>query len=305
MRKGYLLAAAVVMFAACSENDQTPTAPSSGPSLATGDNGMHGKPEPHVFLQRGFARPGGGGSPNLTYHSGPVLQAGKAQAIFWGSSWNTASFAGDKITGLGTFFSGFGGSNFAGTNTEYSGITTAMTYLGGGIDATTEPPSRKALTVSQAVAEACKVTGDNPDASALYLIYTSTSAGHVNYCAWHSWGNCGNGALVQVAYMPNIDNVAGCDPGGDLLGHSQGLAALANVTAHELSEAITDPRGTGWYDSGGSENADKCAWVFPSNVTLKNGSTWRAQGNWSNAHYNTSSGYANLSGQLGCINGNQ
>jgi hypothetical protein len=306
MRTRHLLAAAVVViFAACSENDQTPTAPSDGPSLATGDNGMHGKPEPHVFLRRGFARPGGGGSPNLVYHNGPVLTASKAQPIFWGSSWNSASFADDKISGLELFFQGFGGSNFAGTNTEYSNITTGMTYIPWAIDASSEPPSRKALTVSQAVAEACKVTNNSPDTSAVYFIYTSTSAGHVNYCAWHSWGSCSSGVRVQVAYMPNIDNIAGCDPGGDLLGHSQGLAALANVTAHELSEAITDPRGSAWYDSGGAENADKCAWVFPSNVTLTNKTTWRAQGNWSNAHYNDGTGYPNLSGQKGCINGNQ
>lgn len=307
MKTRYLIAAAAaILVAACSDNDQSPTAPSSAnPSFATGDNGMHGKPEPHVFLRRGFARPVKGGSPNLNFHNGPVLPASKSFAIFWGSSWTTSP--GDKITGLASFFQGFGGSNFAGTNTEYAGtngqVTTAMTYLGNTIDAT-QPPS-KALTVSQAVAEACKVSGNNPDASAVYFIYTSTTAGHVNYCAWHSWGNCSNGAPVQVAYMPNIDGIAGCDPGGSLHGHSQGLAALANVTAHELSEGITDPRGTGWYDNSGAENADKCAWVFPSDVTLKNGTTWRAQGNWSNARYTARTGYNNLSGQPGCINGNQ
>ena len=28
----------------------------------------------------------------------------------------------------------------------------------------------------------------------VYFIYTSTGAGHVSYCAWHSWGTCSNGA---------------------------------------------------------------------------------------------------------------
>src|SRR5206468_3301507 len=133
-------------------------------------------PEPHVFLQRGFARPGGGGSPNLIDHGGPVLPSSKSEAIFWGSSWSNTPFAGDKITGLDTFFGGFGGSKFAGTNTEYSGITTAMAYIGHVIDPT-EPPARKALTVSQAVAEACSATGNNPDASAVYFLHTSTGAG--------------------------------------------------------------------------------------------------------------------------------
>src|SRR5207253_7689990 len=141
----------------------------------------------------------------------------------------------------------------------------SMSYGGKTIDAT-EPPSR-ALTTSQAVSEACKISGNNPDTSAVYFIYTSTGAGHVNYCAWHSWGNCSNGAPVQVAYMPNIDGVAGCDPQDTFnTGHSQGLAALANVTSHELQEAITDPRGAGWFDSSGAENGDKCAWAFVAPV---------------------------------------
>ena len=183
----------------------------------------------------------GGGSPNLINHGGPVLQASQAEAIFWGSNWNNASFAGDKMTGLATFFSGFGGSNFAGTNTEYSSITKSMSVSRPG-DRRHDGAAAQGAHRSQAVAEACKITGNNPDPNGVYFIYTSTGAGHVSYCAWHSWGNCSNGAPIQVAYMPNIDGIAGCDPGGDLHGHSQGLAALANVTAHELSEAITDPR---------------------------------------------------------------
>jgi hypothetical protein len=291
------------VLAACSQGDQAPTSPSGDASFAVGDNGLHGKPGPHLFLRKGFARKQGG-SVNMTFHSGTVLTASTAMAIFWGSPWGdgTTTFAGDKVSGLDDFFNGFGGSNFAGTNTEYSGITRSMSYLGHRFDGTT-PPTR-ALSVSQAVAEACKITGNAPDAAAAYFIYTSTTAGHVNYCAWHSWGNCSNGRPVQVAYMPNIDGIAGCDPDPSSLNHSQGLAALANVTAHELSEAITDPRGTGWFDSGGAENGDKCAWVFPSIVTLANGSSWQAQGNWSNARYTAKTGYNNRSGQPGCINGN-
>ena len=181
--------AAVVVFAACSENDQNPTAPNS-PSLATGDNGMHGKPEPHVFLQRGFAKPGDGGSPNLINHGGPVLPSAKSKAIFWGSSWNNASFAGDKITGLDTFFRGFDGSNFAGTNTEYSNISTRLSYIGHVIDPT-EPPAQKRSPFRRPVAEACSVTGNNPDPSAVYFLYTSTTAGHVwNYLRLAQRGGC-------------------------------------------------------------------------------------------------------------------
>jgi hypothetical protein len=271
---------------------------------AHGEQGLTGAPE-HFNWDRGEAHRhgGGGGSADMSFHGGTVLTTNKTMAIFWGSQWSSATFAGDKVTGLDSFFGGFGGSNYAGDSTEYSGsngqVTTSSTYLGHVFDSTAAP--NKALTTTQAVAEACSIVGNNPDPSAVYFIYTATGAGQVSYCAWHSWGTCSNGAPVQVAYMPNLDGVAGCDPGDTWTNHSEGLAALANVTSHELSEAITDPRGAGWFDGGGAENGDKCAWSFHNVVTLKNNSTWKLQMEWSNKAYDSSSGYANTSGQLGCL----
>ena len=300
----------VAFLAACSGPDSTSTmATPTGPVADVGGNSdqLHGAPE-HLFYGKGQnARPGGGGgSALMTSHGGAILVAARTQAIFWGSEWNTSSFAGDKITGLDSFFSGFGASNYAGTNTEYTGtngqVTSATTYLGHVIDASAAPS--KAPSVSAAVAEACKMTNNSPDPTALYLLYTSTGAGHVSYCAWHSYGSCSNGAPVQVAYMPNIDGLAGCDPQDTYgTGHSQGLAAVANVTAHELSETITDPRNGGWYDSAGAENGDKCAWTFTGAVTLKNGSKWKLQQEWSNAAYTAGTGNPNGSGLKGCLQG--
>jgi hypothetical protein len=239
----------------------------------------------------------------MTYHGGGVLITDKTEAIFWGTSWST--YTGDKIMGLDAFLSGFGGSNYVGLSTEYGNSTTSITrsstYLGHVVDPSAAPP--RAINVSGAVAEACKMTGNNPDPSALYLIYTDTGAGHVSYCAWHSYGNCSNGAPIQVAYMPNIDGIAGCDPLDAWTTHSEGLAALANVTAHELSETITDPQLSAWYDSSGNEIGDKCAWVFNAPVLLENGTTWKLQMEWSNAAYTKGTGLANTKGQKGCLQG--
>jgi hypothetical protein len=80
---------------------------------------------------------------------------------------------------------------------------------------------------------------------------------------------------VQFAFFFNLDGDAGCDPQSTVTGHSQGLAALANVSGHELSEALTDPRNGGWYDRQGAENADKCAWTFNGNESFTGGSTWK------------------------------
>jgi hypothetical protein len=273
-------------------------------SPATGEQAMHGAPE-HIQYDKGHASPfRQPPSPLMTSHNGAVLTSNSTYAIFWGSQWESDSFAGDKITGMDSFFTGFGGSQYALASTEYVGsngqVTSASTYGGHQLDLSAAPS--KAPSVSAAVAEVCRMTGDNPDPNGVYFLFTATGAGHVSYCAWHSWGGCSNGAPVQVAYMPNIDGIAGCDPQDTYgTGHSQGLAALANVTAHELSEAMTDPRGAGWFDSSGQENGDKCAWAFHGPVVLSNGTSWKLQMEWSNAAY--PNGYANRNGQKGCLQG--
>jgi len=267
-------------------------------------NGANEPPGAHIFAAKGGGKKGGG-SPLMTYHGGPVLHTNTTTAIFWGSEWSSTSFQGDKVTGLDTFFGGLNKSSFASTSTEYTdgsgNVTTSSTYHGHVFDLSTAP--RRAIQVSDAVAEACKVTNDNPDPNGVYFLYTSTGAGHVNYCAWHSHGTCSNGASVQVAYMPNIDGIAGCDPQDTTTSHSEGLAALVNVTSHEWSEAITDPALNAWYDSSGEENGDKCAWSFHNDVSV-GGQQWKVQMEWSNAAYNAGTGYPNLSGQNGCLQGN-
>lgn len=86
--------------------------------------------------------------------------------------------------------------------------------------------------------------------------------------------------------------------------HSQGLAALVNVSGYELSEVRTDPQLNAWYDSSAAENADECAWAFGTPpLTFTNRSQWKIQGNWSDAAYNTGTGYPNNSGQAGCLDG--
>jgi hypothetical protein len=296
---------ATLSLAGCGPELQSPDEVGTRADAVVGDNDMAGAPE-RVFKAKGGGGSGGGGSTLMTSHGGTVLVTNKTQAIFWGAEWASASFQGDKVTGLDDFFNGFGGSKYAQTNDEYSGtngqVTASSTYLGHVFDLSAAP--KRAITTSQAVAEACKLTNNQPDANALYLLYTSTGAGHTSYCAWHSWGNCSNGAPVQVAYMPNIDGIAGCDPQDTYgTGHSQGLAAVANVTAHELSEAITDPRGGGWFDSAGAENGDKCAWSFAGAVKLSNNSTWKLQMEWSNAAFTAGTGFANRSGEKGCLQG--
>lgn len=254
-----------------------------------------------IHWAKGYAHSGAATtSPDMTFHGGTVLVSTSAAAIFWGTSW--ATNPGDKISGMDSWYSGFGGSNYAVTSDEYTGtngtVGSTVSYGGHYIDGSRASGGNNTSTI---LAEVCKVI-PKPASNGYYAVYTDLPR-KGNYCAYHSWGTCG-GVNVQFAFFWKLDGDAGCDPQSTVANESQGLKALANVSGHELSEARTDPRGAGWFDSSGAENGDKCAWTFGAPyVTFKNGTNWKIQGEWSNKAYNAGTGYANSSGQKGCLSG--
>ncbi len=299
MKKAWILAAAISVACGGAVNSTTD---SDNLDTTTGQ-GAHEPPMLGVHWAKGQGG-NAGSSPDMTSHGGPILTSSGTAAIFWGSSWANASFAGDKLGGIDSWYQGFGGSNYAATNTEYSGsngqVGTGSTYLGSQVDTSAAP--RHAPKTSDILNEVCTHIS-NPVANGYYAVYVDTPRAHAGYCAWHSWGSCA-GTPIQFAFFFNLNGDAGCDPQDTSGQHSQGLAALANVSGHELSEAMTDPRGSGWFDSGGAENGDKCAWSFGAPlVTFSNRTQWKIQGEWSNNAFDTNTGYPNRSGQNGCLSG--
>jgi hypothetical protein len=290
-------------------------------SDSAGDNldvqGGGGQPDNAILgvhWARGDAHSSGGAGAagNMNYNGGDIMPSAVTAAIFWGTSW--AGYSGDKISGIDSWYKGFGGSNYAKTSDEYTGVNSSgqkdqvgasSTHIGTFVDTSSAP--HHAPRTSAIGNEACSVLnahGITPVTNGYYAVYVDTKRGGAGYCAWHSWGTC-NGVNIQFAFFFNLDNDAGCDPQDSSGLHSQGLAAIANVSGHELSEARTDPRGAGWFDSSGGENGDKCAWTFGAPlVSFSNGTQWKIQGEWSNAAFSAGTGYPNLNGQNGCI-GNQ
>jgi len=268
----------------------------------------HGKPEPPmagVHWAKGNA-PGagvgrGGKSPNLTWHGGPIMQTTEVTAIFWGPSWTEGS---TKVTGMDSFYAGIKNTKYATTSDEYydslGNPTDAINYHGHLIDNSAASGGNQTGPI---LTEVCKMIS-SPVENGYYPVYVDFLRGNAGFCAWHSYSTCG-GIPVQFAFFFNLDGDAGCDPQDSKTGHPQGLAAIASVSGHEISEARSDPRLNAWFDSSGDENSDKCAWAFGSeSVLFSNGTSWKIQGNWSNSAYNsTTRGYLNRSGQKGCIDG--
>jgi hypothetical protein len=227
---------------------------------------LHGRPEPPmlgVHWARGFdplARAnevhaaGPRRSANMTYHGGKIMKTSNVQAIYWGTSWSGSN---PKISGLASWYQGFGGSNYIKASTEYTGsngqVGSTSSYLRSTVDNTA---AANGSSTGAILSEVCKeitsgqLTLDS-SGNGYYPVYVDRPRGNAGYCAYHSAGTC-NGQLVQFAFFFNLDNDPGCDPQDTSGVHSQGLAALANVTGHELSEARTDPRAAGWYDASAS-----------------------------------------------------
>ena len=238
------------------------------------------------------------GAANMTWHNGSVMNSADVTPIFWGTSW--ATHTGDKIVGIDAFYEGVGGTTYMNTNTEYTGlngskVTNAVTsrrHLVNGALAGSKAPTTAAVLA--AVADSLANAAQKPVANGYYPVYSDIKRGSAGYCAWHSYGTIG-GVAVQFGFFFDLDGDSGCSVGaygthpttGGFERNSAGLSALANVSGHELSEAVTDPRNGGWYDRQGAENSDKCAWTFGTSLITfpGNGSTWRIQGNWSNAAY--------------------
>jgi hypothetical protein len=235
----------------------------------------------------------------LQWYGGPVMHSTTVVPVFWGSKWSSSSFVDDKVSGLDYLYSRIGGTPYAKTNGEYydSSGNVNTTSIGKGSDLTdTSAAPLGAPSTSAVLAEVAKMTNNNPQAGAYYPVYSDQPRGSAGYCAWHSSGTI-NGKQVEFGFFFDLDGDPGCDPNSPAgLGHSQGLAALANVSGHELSEMLTDPQLNAWMDQRGSENSDKCAWTYSGTVQIGSQS-WKIQGNWSNAAANANSGYANA----GCI----
>ncbi len=142
------------------------------------------------------AKPGGGGSPLMTWHNGSIMTDSAVEVIYWGTSWTNSSFVGDKITGLATWYQGFSNSNYAKTSDEYTGTNGTVgplnTYLGDIVDSTAAGSGARTSTI---LAEVCrKIT--NPVPNGYYPVYVDLPRGHAGYCAYHSFGTC-SGVQVQ------------------------------------------------------------------------------------------------------------
>lgn len=233
---------------------------------------------------------------NLSYHYGPVMtKAAVVTPIYWGTSWTDTATVGsdnkDKVDGLTKLYQGYNNSNHAGISTQYY-QTSPTTYVSKGVTLNsaiidTSAASSDSTTIFNKIVEKVGAGTLTVTYDSYIPVYTDLPRGTAGYCAWHSYGTAnlsdGSSVVVKFAFFFNLNGDSGCDPADTRTIYKQGTEALANVSIHELAEAMTDPQLNAWYDSKGYENADKCAWNFAGGLVTLGTTAWKLQGEWSNS----------------------
>lgn len=214
-------------------------------------------------------------TPLIAYNGGLVLGTPNIYLIWYGN-WNQLNGS-DTASGqalVQNFLSGLSGSGYYQINTSY-GTPTGLISMGGQTADNYSQGSRLSDTKVQTVVSTAISSGKLPkDTNGIYLVLSSsdvseTSGFCTRYCGWHTAATI-SGSNIKYAFIGNANrclNACAAQTTGP--NGNAGVDGMISVIAHEVEEANTDPDPrSGWTDSNGSENADKCAWTFGHSLQL-------------------------------------
>jgi serine protease len=226
------------------------------------------KPRPNV-------RPASSVAEALLSHGGLVQRAPKIYVVFWG--WKSDP-SGERSYLL-NFLNSVGGSPWLQTVAQY-GAGDGPVLAGTWSDPSSLPGSPSDDQVQAEAVDAANHFGVGSSVNDQIVVATPT--GHsspgfgTDWCAYH--GVVATRSNLSYTNLPYLTDAGFLCGAYSVNGPLDGVSIVAG---HELAEAITDPGLNAWYDAGGDEIADKCAWQGVANVSLA-GRTFPVQPLWSN-----------------------
>jgi hypothetical protein len=288
-------------------------------------------PRGHAETERPAAHAGGqaAASPgnNLVYGGGSapgsVSTAPAVYLVFWGSQWSASDPYATYLTNFMKGLYGTGddwtkvsqqycegvssGTVTCPTSAAHVGLPSGSLVKGVWFDnALPATPITSGLlnipAVDQMAAEAVRAaayfgnTAAGSNAQTQYVIALPShflAPGEGYYCAYHSSisSNYGDVAYTNLPYLTDVGSLCGANS----VNANGTYDGVSIVEGHEYMETVTDMRPrTGWTDTSGAENGDKCAWISSgqgamANLTLSTG-TFAVQSTWSNSFNNGSGG---------------
>ena len=236
----------------------------------------------------------------LLYHTGAVQTSPHIYLVFWGSNWFTGGDPYGASAKLHNFFSGVSGSTWASPmkqfGSNYGTFTNPLGQYKGWIQDKTYIPAHPTQADMIAAARRAAATIGDTSYNAQYVIampwgvfdqYSMTQRA----CAWHNYTYVNSTQWVTytaLPYMPYVDSAYHYSCGTGNVNGANGILDGVTINAgHEYAETVNDPSLNAWFDSDGSENADKCSWRNLANRTLANGMSFAVQPMWSNLYRNT------------------
>lgn len=219
------------------------------------------------------------GANGIDYHGGPVMLGTTNVYYIWYGDWK-----GSNAPAILEYLAAhIGGSRWFNINTTYYDsqkrrVSNSVHFAGATNDWYSRGTTLTDAEVQQVVTDAVKSGRLPKDTHGVYFVLSakdvSESSGFcTHYCGWHNHGVIA-GSDLKYAYIGNpIRCPSACQPQNPSPNRNSPADAMASVIAHELSEAVTDPYFSAWYDDvHGEENADICAWSFGPTYKTANGS---------------------------------
>ena len=210
----------------------------------------------------------------LRYHGGAVQTTPAIYVAFWGFQKYGDPMG--EASRLSAFLNAVGASSWLNTVSQYyhSGptyIRNPSSQLAGTWYDDTDPiplhPNDRAVK-AEAIRLAQHFTVSNPQAA--FIVATATHhsiKGFPNkYCAYH--GSVDGGQVNYTNFPYQGDAGRNCGANSVNFGSAGSIDGVTIVAGHELAETQTDPTGGGWYDAGGNEIGDKCAWRHLENTSF-------------------------------------
>jgi hypothetical protein len=214
----------------------------------------------------------------MIYHNGPLMTAATNKIYYvWYGNWtgNTAPVILDDLA------RNIGGSPYFAMNTTFKdgsnvAVPNAISFGGETYDSGSLGTTLVDGDVGRIVSNAITGGALPADANGIYLVLTAPNVSEGDfcsvYCGYHEWQTV-NGTSIKLGFIGDAGTLcpSQCIAAYPSANQNSGADGMASVIAHEVSEAVTDPNGTGWYDAYGEENGDKCAWTFGTTYGTSNG----------------------------------
>jgi hypothetical protein len=155
--------------------------------------------------------------------------------------------------------------------------TGCMLLAGWAVDAYSHGTEISDNDVGEIVLRQFAMHGAGEDPVGIYIVIASPDVAETSgfgsaYCGWHGRFQS-NGIFYPVGFLGWPERApTQCAPNGVGPNGTVGADAAASHLVGLLTDMVTDPQFSGWFDKLGLEVADKCVWTYGTTYSAPNGS---------------------------------